>query len=214
MSSTAVLVPVKARNVKSRLAGLLDEGERRDFARLLLEGVLAVIREAGLARSTHVISSDSSVRDIAARVGADFVDEPGDRGVNAAVAAGMSAAESAETILVVPSDLPLLSASDVEHLMSLKSSGMDIVIAPSVGFNGTNALAFSRAEGFPLSYDADSFWNHIATAAKLGLRTVVCCDRGLTFDVDTAADFGALSDETLNRPSVNFARSRSRWPRS
>lgn len=206
MTPLTVLIPVKSSGIKSRLSGILSEAERKEFARLLLLDVLGAFRQAGLLRFCHVVSADEGTLALVAHAGAHPIHEQGDSGVNSAVNLGIRTTGRPESVLVVPSDLPLLGASDVEHLLALRSAGLDVVIAPSLAFDGTNALAFSGALGFPLSYDNDSFWNHTAAVARRGLSLGVCSNRGVMFDVDSPDDFRMLAKARVNRPSAVFAR--------
>jgi 2-phospho-L-lactate guanylyltransferase len=206
LTSLAVLVPVKSSRVKSRLAGVLTEAQRREFANLLLSDVLGVLKEAALLGVTHIVSPDGEILGLAERMGARGIPELKDSGVNSAVARGIAAARNPGNVLVVPADLPLLRASEIKQIIALKSAGADVVMTPSFAFDGTNALLFSPRSRFPLSYDDNSFWNHLATSARKGLSTAVCCQRGLMFDVDSPDDFRALARSRSSRPSVSFAR--------
>jgi 2-phospho-L-lactate guanylyltransferase len=191
---------------KSRLAGQLSGRERDELAKLLLSEVLGALRAARLLRSCRVVSPDRGMLDLAARAGARVVAEAKDAGVNSAVLAGLAEVNSLSDVLVIPADLPLLGPPELGHLIHAKSGGVDAVIAPSRGFDGTNALFFDGAHRFPLSYDDDSFWNHLAGAAGDGLSVRVCTDPGLTFDVDSPEDLRALALTPSKRPSAEFAR--------
>lgn len=206
MTQLAVLIPVKSSDRKSRLSGLLSESERGEFTELLLTDVLGVVRRAGLIRACHVVSSDERTWGLAERLGARVIEEPGDMGVNSAVTRGIRRAGRPDVVLVLPSDLPLLGASEVKHLLALKASGLGVVLAPSLGFDGTNALMFSTASALSLSYDNDSFWNHLAAASRGGHSVGVCTGRGVMFDVDSPEDFRALARTGVDRPSAAFAR--------
>ncbi len=208
MTSVAVLVPVKGGNVKTRLSAVLSADQRRRFARLTLGDVLASLKSAGLISSTYVISPDGGVLEMAKRLGATAVKEPKDSGVNSAVLLGMRKVRS-EVVMVVPSDLPLLRSSDISRLLELKE-GLDIVIAPSVGFTGTNALVFSRSRPLALSYDDNSFWNHLRGAARASMTAGVCCRPGVMFDVDSTEDLRALARSSGGRASAAFARRSAR----
>ncbi len=126
--------------------------------------------------------------------------------MNSAVTRGAKAIHLHGPVLVIPSDLPLLGADDIREVTGLRVAGMDVVISPSRGFDGTNALAFSPSSGLQLSYDNDSFWNHLASAAREGLRTAVTCRPGLMFDVDSPEDFRRLARSGQAKPAVEFAR--------
>jgi 2-phospho-L-lactate guanylyltransferase len=206
LTSPVVIIPVKSSRVKSRLSSLLSDAQRREFARLLLSDVLGALAEGGLLEGTYVVSSDGSTLDLAKSLGACGVSEREDEGVNSAVLRGEGRAKATDGILVLPSDLPLLRARELKELLRLKAAGVDLVIAPSMGFNGTNALLFSPSIRLPLSYDDDSFWNHIKAAARRGLSVAVCCRLGLMFDVDTPEDFQALARSRVRSPSAAFAR--------
>lgn len=197
---------MKSGSRKSRLSGVLSAGQREEFARLMLVEVLEVLRGARLLRSSFVVSPDRTMLDLAERLGSRTVPEPGDMGVNSAVRTALRALRDGSDVLVIPADLPLLKASDLEKLFRIRSDGTDAVIAPSLGFDGTNALLFGRASDFPLSYDDHSFWNHIAGAASAGLKVGVCTEAGLTFDVDSPDDFRALARSSANGPPAGFAR--------
>ena len=203
-------MPVKSASLKSRLAGVLSASQRREFAKLLLVDLLEVLSDAGLVGSTYVVSSDRQALRIALKLGACGIREEKDRGVNSAVLEGINGSGSPEVVLVLPSDLPLVRASEVKAILGLKSSGFGVVISPSRGFTGTNALAYSPSSGLVLSYDDDSFWNHLASAARGGLKTAVSSRFGIMFDVDSPEDFRSLARSSIQRESVEFARRNSR----
>jgi len=207
MNPPVVIVPVKSADRKSRLSGLLSNSEREEFARLLLAGVLRVIRASGLLGRCHVVSPDKGMLDLARRMGSRTLSEESDTGVNSAVFRGLGAVRGESDVLVIPADLPLLKSSDLKHLLEVRSAGVDVAIAPSRAFDGTNALLFAKSARFPLSYDDNSFWNHLAGAAKGGLSVGVRTDRGLMFDVDSPEDFSALAKSGSVRRSADFARS-------
>jgi 2-phospho-L-lactate guanylyltransferase len=196
---------VKSSEAKSRLSSVLSPVERQELESLLLSGVLRALRGAGLLWATHVISSDSGVLRLATRSGAGTVREARDEGVNAAVEAGVGALAHPLRVLVLPSDLPFLSASDLRHILAF-SEFLKVVIAPSASFNGTNALVFPPKAGLPLSYDNDSFWNHLRASGRKGLSVGIVSEPGLTFDLDSPEDLRKLARARVNTNAVAFAR--------
>ena len=205
MTSFVVLIPVKASETKSRLSSVLSRTERADLGSLLLSGVLGALGEAGLLAVTYVVSSDPNALRLASNSGAGVVRETKDEGVNSAVNAGVDATGRPARVLVLPSDLPLLRASEVRRTLSLGRL-LNIVIAPSVSFNGTNALLFSPRDGLLLSYDKDSFWNHVRASGRLGLSVGVSSEPGLIFDLDSPEDLRNLARSRAKTPLVAFAR--------
>jgi 2-phospho-L-lactate guanylyltransferase len=210
LTSLAVLIPVKSSGAKSRLSKVLSEPERREFATLLLTGVLGALGRANLIDSSYVISSDRRALGLATRMGAGAISEDKDAGVNSAVTRGIAETGAPGTVLVIPADLPLLRAAEVRRLIALESAGLDVVIAPSSTFDGTNALLFPTVPGLDLSYDNDSFWNHIVAGARKGLSVGVSCTRGLMFDIDSPEDLKTLAQLRINTPAVAFARRMTR----
>lgn len=209
MTTLSVIVPVKSTGAKSRLASVLPEGERRAFAISLFRGTMEALARAGVIGSCRVVSSDREVLAMAEGLGARPVREDSDSGVNSAVSAGMSDAAEATEFLVLPSDLPLLRGEDVKALLRLRSAGPRVVITPSSPFDGTNALLFPRTPAFPLSYDRDSFWNHLAGASALGLPVAVCARKGVMFDVDSPADLRRLAATRVGTEAAEIARGRA-----
>lgn len=205
MNRTVVLIPFKARRKKSRLFRVLGPGQRRRLAGLMLLDELGVFRKTGLLPRCYVITSDRKVLAIVRRLGARTVVEPWDRGVNAAVSMGVRALGRDHDFMVVPSDLPLLAPCEIKNALTLKRS-FDCVLSPSRSFDGTNLLIFSGKVAPALSYDSDSFWNHVSGAAKKGLSLAIYCGEGVMSDVDTPQDLRALSRAKRRIPSVTFAK--------
>lgn len=197
---------MKSSNVKSRLSPVLSKVERGRLERLMLSGVLEAIGGAGLLPATRVVSSDVGVLRLSASLGAGTVKEARDEGVNRAVHRGVEDLGWPSKVLVLPSDLPLLRATDVAHLISLGRRAR-VVISPSRTFNGTNALIFSPQGGPPLSYDQDSFWNHLRGSARKDLSVAVVSDPRLTFDVDSPDDLRRLALSGSATPTAAYARS-------
>lgn len=209
MSELAVVVPVKSAG-KSRLSPVLSAAERRAVSLSMFRGMMGALAGAGVIGACRVVSSDNEVLSEAAALGARPVPEPSDRGVNAAVRAAMDATPEADEFLVLPSDLPLLTAADVSALLRLKADGPDVVLSPSLSFDGTNALLFPRVPGLSLSFDSDSYWNHLSAAAASGLSVGVCARKGIMFDVDSPDDLKALADAKVENESAELARAAAR----
>ena len=204
MNRTAVLIPFKANRRKSRLSEVLDAGQRSRLTELMLADVLRVFGKAGLLSRCYVISSDIRALTLARGLGALAISEPRDEGVNAAVRAGVRTLGRSRDFMVVPSDLPLLAPYEVRAALTLKR-GFDCVISPSRSFDGTNMLVFSGRNSPALSYDSNSFWNHVNGTARKGLSLAVYCGEGVLFDVDTSEDLGLLSRARKRIPSAEFA---------
>ena len=205
-----MIIPVKASNAKSRLSPVLSPAERRSLVTALFRGLMDTLSKSGLVSTSYVVSSDGQILRLASALGARQVPETADSGVNAAVRAGMSAAKGSREFLVLPSDLPLLGARDLAALLGLRAEGARVVLAPSAAFDGTNALLFPRSPSFPLSFDRNSFWNHLAAASRLGFPTAVCARSGIMFDVDSPDDLRSLAASGVRGRGAAIARGAGR----
>jgi 2-phospho-L-lactate guanylyltransferase len=205
LKKTAVLIPFKAHRKKSRLFRVLGPDQRGRLAELMLVDVLGAFRKAGLLQRCYVITSDSKVLALARGQGARTIVESRDKGVNAAVEIGVKTLGIDRDFMVVPSDLPLITPGEIKCALVMKRN-FDCVISPSRSFDGTNLLIFSGKVAPALSYDSDSFWNHVGGAARKGLSLAVYCGEGVLSDVDTPEDLRLLSRTGRRTLSAEFAR--------
>jgi len=179
------LIPVRmGPTAKRRLAHVLSASERASLVRLLLEHVLGVLTELGLR--VVVLAPDHV--DVGAEVWTDEAN-----GLNAAVAAALERLGS--PALVVHADLPLLSAGDVETVLS---SEADVVIARSYD-GGTNGLLL-RSLVRP-AFGVGSAAMHADRARRAGLTAAVLDIPGFAMDVDdevglSACDGAGVSPST------------------
>jgi 2-phospho-L-lactate guanylyltransferase len=170
-----IFVPFDARNPKTRLASLLDAEERHEFARAMLEDVLAAVGEAGhepVVLATEPIDVDVPVT----------VD---DRPLTEAVDDALSRAD--RPVAVVMADLPLVRGSTVDRLF--ESAG-DVVLAPGLG-GGTNAILL-RTGGFGVDFHGASIRDHRAAARQAGVEPATLDSFRLALDVDEPADLAEV----------------------
>jgi len=201
----AVLIPVKASDQKSRLGPLLRPRQRQELAELMLLDVLDAVGGAGLLPRCFVVSSSRRTRRLAVAAGAKTIEEGSDNGVNSAIEGAMVGVD-ADDLMVIPSDLPLLRAAEIKKALLLREAGMEVVVAPSIEFDGTNLLLFTKSKPIELSFDRDSFWNHLEAAARKRLRVAVLSARGIRFDIDGVSHLRALAKEKSPSRAVTLAR--------
>ena len=181
----AVLIPIKAfSEAKVRLAEVLNAADRAALARSLAAGVIAAAGEAAVS----VVCDDIEVAEWASAAGAAVIWTPA-RGLNAAVAEGVSAlaAQGVALVTVAHADLPLVTS-----LTGLGRPGT-VVLAPDRRRDGTNVIAIPTDCGFSFSYGAGSFRRHRAEAERLGLTVEVVDRPDLAWDVDVPDDLGPVS---------------------
>ncbi len=202
------IVPVKPFSEgKSRLAGYISPQTRRALNRNLLTRTLDAIRLAQIEAEIVVVSRDSEALDLAARLGGHALTEEqsnllsldtGPRAfstapelqLNAALtqAARYAVARGATRVLILPTDLPNLTAGDVRTMASLQGRGPQVTIAPSHD-GGTNALMLQPAQAIPFAFGRDSFQRHRRLAVEAGLPVRVVESASLVFDIDLPEDY-------------------------
>ncbi len=173
-----VLVPLKAIDPKSRLAGLLPLEERTGLMSSLLEHVVGAVRDAGVERVTVVCGEPVDGYDV-------WLD--GGRPWNEALAAAVAEVVRAPLVAFVSADLPTLRAEEVEELVdATPDRGIAIARAHD---GGTNAIAM-RPPGLVRTHFGEP--GSAAVHARLGVDHVVLDLPGLAFDVDTPEDLARM----------------------
>ena len=200
---TWAIVPVKPlRESKSRLSHILSSEERAALTKQILGQTLEVLADVRGIFRTMVVSRDPAVLKIARQHGALTFSESNKQDLNMALtrATHIAVAQQANSILVLPSDLPFLTPEDVEMMISsLDSEGRNgngyhkhkraITICPDHNEEGTNALLLSPPTGFVYRYGEGSFQNHLDEAQRLGMKRRRVNTPGILFDLDTAHDW-------------------------
>lgn len=183
------LVPVKSRaECKSRLAGRLDDAARLSLVRCMLDHVLEVLRSAPCVDRIAVVSPerDAVPPDI------PVLSEVGG-GLNEALQDATRAlvARGAGELVVLPADLPLVTASEVKALIR-EGRRSGLALATDTTGTGTNALYLRPTAGFRFQFGPGSRERHMTEAVRLGLRPGLVRAAGLEFDVDSIEDLTRL----------------------
>ncbi|MHB8576195.1 MAG: 2-phospho-L-lactate guanylyltransferase [Dehalococcoidia bacterium] len=190
------LVPVKDFGLaKERLAPLLAPPERADLARAMFLDVMDALRRAPAIRRIWVVSAARDVLDAAAALGAFAVSEPSQiSGLNPALEHGRSialdAADPPDGLLIVPADLPSLTAAALDVLLKdlpKPGEGRLVRICPAPD-GGTNALLQIPGDAVRLCYGRDSARRHADAAQDAGVDCEFLRIPELTTDLDTPAD--------------------------
>lgn len=200
LGPTWALVPLKrTADAKRRLGDLLDPEARRRLVLAMFEDVLAGLAAAltpdGLA-GILVVTDDPAAASVAARYQAQTLADPGpDAGTTRAVAAGLRALaeRGAGAALVLPADLPLLTAGEIRLLLAGLHGRRRFVIVPARDGRGSNAVLMAPPDAMALVYDGDSVEPHLRSARQAGLEPTVLHLTGIGLDIDTPADLLALA---------------------
>jgi 2-phospho-L-lactate/phosphoenolpyruvate guanylyltransferase len=172
---------------KTRLAPVLDDGEREALARRLLDQVLRVAHEA--CGDVVVITPSEALEPLVTAAGARLVVQRG-MGLNAGLeqARREAMAEGVATLVILHGDLPNLVTDDVAALLDALPETPGVAIAPDRAGSGTNGLALRPPDAITLRFGVGSFAAHVAEAEAAGVPLSEVHRPGLAFDLDTPAD--------------------------
>ncbi len=189
------IVPIKPMRLgKSRLARVLSEEERAELNRQLLVHTVKTLKSVPELEKVLVVSRDQSALALARRHGARTVQEDEGSQLNIALARATYVARSFNThgVLVLPADLPFITAEDIRRLLEAAHDPPVVVIAPDRKREGTNALLISPPGLIEYEFGPGSFARHCARAREAGARLEVCELPSLAVDLDWPEDLHLL----------------------
>lgn len=189
-----ILVPVKnLENAKERLSPVLSRAERRTLAEAMLQDVLQALAALNHPTRVGVVTSDLFATALAQRHGFAVISDSTNRGESDAIARATEhcMAHGEETTLVIPGDIPLVQAQDIEQVLAA-APAQGSVLVPGWDGRGSNAVWRRPANLFPLRFGNDSFQPHLRAAQATGMPCVVLRLPRVGLDVDNSSDLARL----------------------
>ena len=164
---------------------------------------LAVAERAGshgLAEESQLCASPPAVRrgpatDDLPPASCSRVETEPELQLNAALtqAARYAVARGATKVLILPTDMPNLTAEDVRTMASPRGRAPQIIIAPSRD-GGTNALMLQPAQAIPFAFGRASFQRHRHLAEEAGIPVHIVESDSLLFDIDLPEHYRLVFD--------------------
>jgi 2-phospho-L-lactate guanylyltransferase len=185
------LVAIKRRaECKGRLAGKLAAETRLSLVRAMLDHMLEALRASRAIDRIAIVSPerDTVPPDIS------VLEDPG-HDLNAAldVARQMLVDQGASELIVLPADLPVVMAADIDALVeSGRRTGF--ALATDIAGTSTNALYLAAPAAFRFHFGPSSHHRHNEEAMRLGLKPQLVQARGLEFDLDVVEDLVRLRE--------------------
>lgn len=178
----AAIIPIRSfARGKERLASALDPETRQTLARAMAARTVLAAEKALLLPA--VVTDDAGVSNWATSLGFPLIGESG-IGLNAAASDGVRwAAANNLPWVVLHSDLPLVTSSDLDGIASAIEGGTAI-LAPSAD-GGTTALSSPR----PIEFRYGPVSAHLHLAQMDGVEIVA--RTGLLHDLDSLSDLHA-----------------------
>ena len=150
-----------------------------------------------------VIGSDEAVEKVSKSFGAKFLKET-QQGLNEALhqATDWCLQNGADLVLVLPADIPLVTAKDINQLIRLTHND-SVVISPSSN-GGTNALLQAPPKMLPLCFGPDSFEKHVENGLAKGIQFKIYVSSGIMLDIDSDKDLKQLIEVGEGTSSHRF----------
>ncbi len=194
---TVAVVPVKSlQETKSRLASALSPEERSALTLSMLNHVLATIREAGVISSIGIVSPNSKELKLPGDIA---VIEQTRSGLNNHLEEGRewAIASGADALMIIFSDLPLLSPDNIKAIIRLGKRKGTVVLAPDRHGGGTNIMLTHPASLSTFAFGQGSYHMHRAQALPKGCHIETYMSEGTSLDIDTPEDLSFWHTATL-----------------
>jgi len=192
----AVAVPMKPlARAKARLRPRLGDAARQKLAADMLKHVLAAIAASRVAEACGVVSADPAALALAEEAGCEAILEAEPVGYNAAAARASAWAQArrCDALLILPSDLPLITPDDIRQLARLAEPHPHVVVlTPDVHQQGTNAILLRPPDVIPFQFGPHSFSRHRELARNARIPYLIFHSPTLARDIDWPQDLASL----------------------
>ena len=193
------VVPVKDPAVgKTRLAPVLDAGQRRELCLFLAKRTLEFCAEAFGAECTIVVTGATDIMRWASEAHMQVIPEPpGGNGLNAALILGAAQAHrcGADGLLVVPADLALLTVDELRAAAKAIPGAPGCLIVPDRRDSGTNMLGLAPLREDLFAFGEGSLKRHSELAHCAGCEVRIHRSAALALDLDLPEDYAAWRRE-------------------
>ncbi|HEY0830813.1 MAG TPA: 2-phospho-L-lactate guanylyltransferase [Candidatus Dormibacteraeota bacterium] len=193
-TTTWVIVLIKDFNsAKQRLQPALGPKARRELAR---HNAQLAVRAAAAGDRVLVVAGSDEVAALALGWGVEVLAEPQQEGQNVAAARGIAkAAEGgADAVLLLSSDLPLVTVDAVREVLesATRMQAPVAVAVPAVGRGGTNALYLRPPHAIALQFGSDSLAKFQQEALSRGVEFALHHSDAMALDLDEPGDLARL----------------------
>lgn len=189
-----ILIPVKnLDNAKERLSPALSPAQRRALAKAMMQDVLAAVAAVNHNTRVAVVTSDPFAGGLAQGYRFEVIADPANLGETDAIshATRHCIAQGEDSTLVIPGDIPLVQAADIEQVLRAAPAEGSVLV-PGWDGRGSNAVLRRPADLFPLHFGNDSFQPHLRAAQATGMPCRVLQLPRIGLDVDNPTDLAQL----------------------
>ena len=212
--SVCALVPIKdVRRAKTRLRAVLSPSDTAFLAEQMANLTVDALTRSTLVERIVLMGSTRAVAKTAAEFGCEFVSEDPslDNEARVLVRATHVGLHAADTLAILPADIPLITGPDIDNLIEGHERGLSLCPASRDG--GTNALLITPPTAIEFQFGHDSARRHAETARAAGLPVNIIDSAVFSRDIDTPEDLDWLSQALRAGPLFEALRRRGILPR-
>lgn len=181
----AAAVPLKALpHAKGRLSKRLDESARTNLVVRMLHRTLRALLQSGVVDTVALVTAE---RHLDLPAGIQRLPDRGGLNPSLVAAAAWATERGAAKLLILPADLPQISAESVRHIIRSHNDDLGVALARTQD-GGTGALLLAPPDAIPPAFGPGSFARHEDLALARGIPVCRILDRAFTFDLDTSED--------------------------
>lgn len=194
MTTVATIILKSFHETKPKLASVLNVGERRAITKAMFEDVINAARGCPELDEVAVISPEDGVLERAEQRGLTPIREKDPKDMDRAFRVGMEFCKErgGDTLVCLPSDLPLLTSDDLSYLLGRMKKAPKVVVVPSTIGPGTSVLICSPPDAVEPRFEADDHLAHLEEAMKKDVPAEVVDLLQGGLDVDTPKDLARL----------------------
>jgi 2-phospho-L-lactate guanylyltransferase len=169
---------------------LFSETGLAELNRQLFESTFTTIQQTpGIDRILVVSREDQALAWCNAQGGVALL-EGNPSTLNSAItqAQGFIRQQDGGRVVILPSDLPLMTTNDLQYLVGLADGKRKLVIVPDHFQSGTNALMMSEPDLIEPSFGSGSFRKHTRQAMEKNVELVAYLNENIQWDLDTSLE--------------------------
>ena len=189
---TSAIIPVKTfSKAKTRLN--IQQTCKEEICSIMLQEVLKTISNCNLVSKIVIVSKDETALKIGRPFNAiEIFDD--ESGVNNAInlADEYLSDKNFDCSVIFPQDIPIMTSSDIDDLLSFVKSKSSVIIVPSRQFNGTNALVRCPTDIMNTRYDMGSYTFQMDAAKTKTKNTSIAFIRRMMLDIDDEYDLAFM----------------------
>lgn len=200
------IVPIKSlEHAKQRLASVLSPDERGQLMLALARDVLTALARSKRLTGVLIVSRAQEADALAQSFATErFRETPGADLPESLAEASRYLSRQFDSAgdLIVPADLPLLTADAIDRLLddhlrrakddARTGGGRAVTVVPDDAHIGTNALLCSPPGSIDYLFDGRSFKPHVDAAYAQGITPTIAQPAEIDLDIDTPDDLRAL----------------------